>query len=161
MGAEPVRRQGEPRGDRLRQAAQHRGSYLRSRGADVRRGDHPRYIAISPATINKETSSLKKLTNIFTKTNINLGIYTLVTIFLFEDISFTEVVRHLLKNVQTVFPINTNANIYCSLALNIVITIKAYTSIKHNGSKNHQTHPKYEPATSDFNSAFAAYIEYL
>ena len=48
-----------------------------------------------------------------------------------------------------------------ALALKIVITINAYTSIKHSGSKNHHNHPKYEPATSDFNSAFAAYIVYL
>ena len=114
------------------------------------------YIAIIPATISKETNNLKKFTNIFTNTNINLGIYTFVTIFLFEDINFTEDVKDLLKNVHIVFPIKTNANIYSSLALKTVITIKAYTNIKHSGSKNHQSHPKYEPATSDFNSAFAA-----
>jgi hypothetical protein len=119
------------------------------------------YTAISPATINSDTNSLKKFTHIFTNTNINLGRYTFVTIALFEDISFTDVVRLLLKKVHIVLPINTKANIYCSLVLNTASTKKAYTNIKHSGSKNHQSHPKYEPATSEFNSAFAAYIEYL
>ena len=73
------------------------------------------YTAISPATINKDTSNLKKFTSIFTNTNMNLGIYTFVTIALFEDISLTDDIKHLLKKVHIVFPIKTKANIYCSL----------------------------------------------
>ena len=47
---------------------------------------------------NNEINSLKKLTSNLTITSINLGRYTFVTICLFEDISFTDVVKHLLKN---------------------------------------------------------------